>query len=94
MKTFSNDTKFLVWTAQNGYCKGCLEKIHSYHHKLPNNEANRKKFPLFIHSPMNCVGLCSDCHTNKDHLYKVTIQEAEVYEEFLRGLVNRPRKES
>jgi hypothetical protein len=86
MKTFSDKTKTQVYEAQNGYCKGCLNKIHSYHHKLPNNKANRRKFPLFIHSPFNGVGLCLDCHTNKDHLYTITEQEAEGYERFLQEL--------
>jgi len=84
-KTFSNEVKMSVYQAQNHYCKECLNKIHSWHHKLKNNEANRKLFPLFIHSPFNCAGLCCDCHTNKDHKYKVTIQEAEMYERFLRN---------
>ena len=88
METFSNQTKFEIWTSQNGYCrkKGCLEKIHSYHHRLSNNEANREKFPLLIHSVLNCTGLCSNCHTNHDYLYKITEAEATIYERFLQEL--------
>ena len=82
-KTFSNEVKGAVFEAQVGYCKGCLNSIHSFHHKLSNSVANRKSYPLFIHSPMNCVGLCLDCHINKDYKYKVTHMEAGVYERWL-----------
>ena len=82
-ETFSDEVKQAVYTAQNGMCLGCLEPIHSYHHKLSNTEPNRKLYPHFIHSPMNCAGLCMNCHTNKDHLYKVTYQEAGIYERWL-----------
>ena len=87
-KTFSDDVKRDVGEAQNGFCLdiGCLEPIHSFHHKLPNNEANRKLFPLFIHSPFNCAGLCLNDHTNNSAKFTVTIQEAEIYEKFLRKL--------
>ena len=85
-ETFTPEVKQAVYDSQNGFCLGCLEPIHSYHHKLKNTKENRRLFPLFIHSPFNCAGLCYGCHTNKDHKYKVTIQEAEMYERFLEKL--------
>jgi hypothetical protein len=84
---FSNETKQIVCDAQNEYCKGCLKRIHSIHHKLHDTEYNRKKYPLFIDSPMNGVGLCHDCHKNNSHLYKITDKEADAYEEWLRKLL-------
>ena len=84
-ETFPDDVKQAVNEAQNGYCleQGCLEPIHSYHHKLPNTEANRKLFPLFIHSPFNCAGLCLNGHTNNAANFTVTLQEAGMYERWL-----------
>ncbi len=84
--TFSKETKRAICEAQNDYCLCCLEPIHSIHHKLPNNATNRKLFPLFIHSPMNGAGLAMNCHTLKSHLYRITIEEAAIYETFLRNL--------
>jgi len=88
IETFSDQVKHDIYEAQNGYCAmvGCLQGIHSIHHKLHNTSYNRKKFPLFIHSPMNGVGLCYKCHKNYSHLFKVTEEEAEVYENYLKGL--------
>jgi len=83
ISTFPDEVKMSIFTAQNGYCKDCLEKIHSFHHKLKNCQENRRKFPLLINSAINCVGLCLNHHTNFDYLYMITEQEAAVYESFL-----------
>ena len=87
-KTFSDEVKRDVGIAQNGFCRkdGCLEHIHSYHHRLPNDKANRKKFHLFCQSPMNCTGLCLNHHANNDYEFKITENEAAVYEEWLENL--------
>ena len=84
--TFSNKVKEGVIAAQEGYCKGCLSKIHSIHHKLSNNKANRRLFPKYLHSPFNAIGLCEYHHKERSHEYKVTIKEAEMYETYLRNI--------
>jgi len=86
---FTKDIKYQICECKYGYCKteGCLNSIHSVHHKLHNTEANRKRFPLFLSSPFNAVGLCYECHTNKSHLFKITEQEAIMYEEWLLNLL-------
>ncbi len=84
---FSNDVKQQIYEAQNGYCKGCLNKIHSIHHKLRDTKYNRDKYPLFLNSPMNGVGLCYECHKNKSHMYRVSDKEAQIYEEWLISLI-------
>jgi hypothetical protein len=83
---FSAEVKENIGEAQNWYCKNCLNKIDSFHHMLSNSNVNGKKFPLFLNSPFNCVGLCQQCHDSFPHLYKVTEKEAEVYENYLKGL--------
>ena len=90
METFSTETKRMIVESQHEYCavKACLNKIHSIHHKLHNTEYNRKKFPLFIHSPMNGVGLCYEHHKNHAHLFRITEDEAEIYEVWLTNLKN------
>jgi len=89
IKTFNEETKQAVAEAQNHFCKAinCYCRIHSIHHKLPNNKVNRKKFPLFIHSVLNAVGLCSKHHSDYAHLFKITEKEAIIYEEFLQKLL-------
>ncbi len=86
--TFSKETKQAICEAQNFYCKvdGCLKPIHSIHHKLNNCRVHRVKYPKFLSSPMNAIGLCISCHTHKSHLFRITPEEGEVYENFLRGL--------
>jgi len=80
------DIQAEIVRAQNGFCKseGCYNKIHSIHHKLHNTSYNRKKFPLFLNSPFNLVGLCYKCHKDKSHLFRVTEKEAEFYERWLK----------
>jgi len=87
METFSQEVRMAMFDVQNGYCahEGCYNKITSFHHKLPNYKRYQKKFPLFLNSPFNCVGLCQECHDQYPHLYRVTDKLAEVYERFLEG---------
>ena len=84
--TFSNKVKEQIIEVQNGFCKGCLKRIHSIHHKLPNTKENRRKYPKLIHSIFNAIGLCIDCHKNESHLYAITDKEAQVYEERLNDI--------
>jgi len=89
--TFSPEVKKSIAESQNNYCKLCLNPIHSIHHKLPNNAPNRAKYPLFLHSPMNGVGLCENAHKNKAHKFKIATQKADVYERWLvKLMVNMP----
>lgn len=85
---FSEKTKQQIVTAQNNYCAmiNCTNKIHSIHHKLHDNKANEKKFPLFLNSPFNAIGLCFSCHKSNQHLFRVTTQMAQVYEDYLQAL--------
>jgi hypothetical protein len=70
--------------------KGCQRFIHSFHHRLKNTETNRKLFPLFIDSPMNCAGLCEQHHVRHASVESldITEEEAKNYEEFLESLKN------
>ena len=84
--TFSPETRQSIYNAQNGICKNCLDpidKAFGFHHMLINSKPNQAKFPLFLHSPMNCVGLCEKCHTNKPHLFRISEKLARVYENWL-----------
>jgi len=85
---FSQEVKQQIYEMQNGYCStsGCTNEIHSVHHKLQDSKFNLKKFPLFLNSVFNAIGLCYDCHKNKQHLYRITEKMAKVYESYLREL--------
>ena len=87
-KGFSVEIQQSIFNAQNGFCQvlNCPEPIQSIHHKLRNIGYNRIKFPKLIHSVFNAVGLCENCHTNNSHLFRITDKEAEIYEDYLRGL--------
>ena len=93
MSGFPEQVKRDVAKAQNNYCKGlnCVNPIHSIHHKLRNTVPNRKRFPKFINSVFNGVGLCVSCHTNNSHIYAITFEEAEIYEQFLTVLTKEER---
>lgn len=90
-ETFSHETKRQIIEAQNHMCAypGCGEPIHSIHHKLRNERPNRNSFPLFIHSPMNGVGLCDTHHTQNAYEFMITPNMAMVYEQYLTGLCEK-----
>lgn len=85
---FNEETKIQVAEAQNFYCaeENCLEPIHSIHHKLSDTVANRAKFPLFIDSIFNSVGLCFLGHKDRSHKFRITTKMAELFESYLREL--------
>ena len=88
-KTFSEDVKMSIFQAQNGICKNCLDpidKVFGWHHMLKNSKPNRAKFGLLIQSPLNCVGLCLQCHQTKPHLFRISEKLARVYEDFLNNM--------
>jgi len=91
MNDFTEELKRTLGEANNGYCSypGCINLIHSIHHKLPNTVYNQKKFPLFLQSPFNGVALCLECHTNNAHKYKITDKQAELYEKWLNELIEK-----
>ena len=85
---FSEEIKIQIAEAQNHFCAeiGCLEPIHSIHHKLHDTVANQVKFPLLINSVFNAVGLCFLGHKNHSHKFRITVKIAELFENFLREL--------
>lgn len=89
--TFSQDVRKYVFLAQNGYCgiPGCLTKIAEFHHKFANYERRNKQYPLFMQSPMNCIGLCKFHHDNYSSFDEAKLSEryAELYEWYLRTVI-------
>lgn len=53
-----------IYNSQNGFCcvGNCYEEITEFHHLVHNTKVNRKKYPLFIDSPMNLRGTCQKHH--------------------------------
>jgi len=87
MKTFDEKTRQYESDAHTGYCRieKCVNRIHSFHHRLPNTIANRKNFPLFLQSIFNIAGLCFEHHTYHSSVgVDITEREAMAYEAFLR----------
>lgn len=85
MGTFPDNIKEQIISCQNNYCgeDGCYNQIHSIHHKLHNTVVNNKNYPYFIQSPMNGIGLCLDCHTNKEHKHKISPIQAKIYNDYI-----------
>lgn len=87
--TFSQEVREAIYNSQNGYSLGTLEKIDEFHHRVPNTKANRKRFPLFLQSPFNCSGLSRAEHTNDSHKYKISLQLAQIYEDWLGDFMSK-----
>lgn len=87
VRGFPEPVRYAVGEAQHWVCKHCNNRIDDFHHKLQNTEPNRQRFPMFLNSPMNCVGLCKSCHEKYPHVYRVSMVMAEVYEEWLNELI-------
>ena len=89
MKTFSDNTRCMMLTANNGYCAypGCFNKATEFHHKFPNTTVNQRLYPLFLQSPFNCMPICNDCHMVKPKI-KIREQEAIAFEVFLQEISN------
>jgi hypothetical protein len=91
-KGFPDNIRILMSDAFSGYCSvnGCLNPVHSYHHRLPETKYYIEKYPLFIHSPFNCAPVCEQHHIHHREYstLNITEREASVYEEWLRSLIN------
>jgi len=86
-KTFDKDTRDAVFNAQHGYCRLCPRPIVDFHHKMSNTKSAKQLFPCFIHSVFNCVGLCRGCHDDRKSEIKVTHDEAMMYEQQLKDIL-------
>lgn len=85
---FNRETRELAFRIAHGYCQhsnDCAERANEIHHKLSNTQVNRRRFPLFIDSIFNACPINHGCHMGKP-LPRIREHEAEIYEEYLRGL--------
>lgn len=91
-KSFPEKIKKIAYNIYNGYCciPRCHRFIHSYHHRLAETIYNIKKFPLFIHSILNCAPVCSEHHNNHRNFDKLNLSEKEAIaiENYLNELKN------
>ena len=84
--TVSKETYFEVMECYGYRCCSCFSNEWiELHRRLPNYERYRRKFKLFLHSPMNLIPLCKSCHIAKSK-YSITEREAEMFERFLAAL--------
>ena len=73
-----------ILSAYSGYCADCTNQTTEIHHRLANTKTNRKLFPLFIQSIFNAVPLCRECHSQRSHKWKVELNLAAAYEQYLK----------
>lgn len=85
---FSDDVKLQMLKSSGGYCQasGCINKVHSVHHKFPDTKSNNKKYPLFINSIFNAIILCIDCHQNRISEFKIPERLVDEYETYLTNM--------
>ena len=84
MKKVSQETYEAVMDLYGWRCRICSAPADEIHHRLAKHKWRIKKFPLFIHSPMNLMTVCKACHNSgRIYDYEITDREAEVYEEYL-----------
>lgn len=84
---FSLEVKQEVLEESNWLCQHCKEeRISDFHHRLPNNKYNQKKYPKFLQSKKNCAGLCRKCHLSGEvtKLLRISDEEAQKFEEELK----------
>lgn len=88
VKGFTESLKQFIYHVQDGICAypGCEEPIHSIHHRFENHKWRREKYPAFIHSAFNAVGLCQGCHDNNKNYFKLYEKDAIIYERIIQGL--------
>ena len=64
--------------------EGVVAQITELHHRLHDTKENRKKFPLFINSCLNLLGVNHDKHMVRGSFGKITDLQAEDIETVLR----------
>jgi len=80
-----------LYHKQRVICPVCREPMSRLvkldrHHKLRNNESNRKNYPLLIDNDLNIQIIHNHCHTgHHGSCGKMSYQEAERLETMLRG---------
>lgn len=77
--------------ASSGYCQccyECVEKVTEFHHVIPNTQVNQTLYPLFLQSPFNMLPINNNCHMTKPLPQKPPRRIIEMYEKYLKGLVN------
>ena len=48
-------------------CRICRKRMYEQlHHLFEQTEANKKKYGVLIHHPVNLLKVCSICHLNKE----------------------------
>jgi len=77
-----------IYKHQSGRCvigssENWILPMDALHHKLHNTKVNRKKYPLFIHSILNLVGVFNALHLVRGSWGRITDIEAQKYEDFL-----------
>lgn len=89
--SFSDGVKNYMLEIYSDYClvDCCLDRAVDFHHKLNNTKSHREMFPLFINSPFNCAPVCRNHHNSHAEYPELNISEdeADVYENYLKGLI-------
>ena len=77
-----------VKRSTGGICNmpGCLNGMADLMHGNPKSEGNKKKYPLFIHSPFNLYPGCKQCHIEKPSYFALPDRMLQVREDFLESI--------
>ncbi len=90
------DVRGMVVSAYNGFCAcdDCYNKAMELHHVKSNSKLNNIRWKLFLQSPFNLVPICRGCHdSSKIYEFKITDKQADMYEQYLRGLTDESTRD-
>ena len=85
MKQINSDLKIALFDAYGWMCAipDCPNEACDTHHIVPQTKVNKKKYPLYIHSPFNLFPICQPCHMTKPLPAKPPERLVKLYEEYL-----------
>ena len=93
MKTFPID-KERIFKAYGYRCAVTGKEAHDLHHVKPNTKINRKRWPLYIDSPLNLIPINHDEHLNKPLPKAPSDLVCDLYEEWLENIVQKYFKDN
>lgn len=87
MNDFDRDLKEEMFEAVGYVCgMGSGKRADAAHHIVPNTEINRKRWPLYLQSPMNMMPVNNGFHTTQPLPGKPSALVLDVIERWLQRL--------
>lgn len=97
MKNYEAKYEYFL-SKQHYFCAIAAEELEDaymteLHHKCHQKKWRHKKYPIFMDSILNLVGVSNKWHMHKPHFRKISDRQAEKYERFLSNPIHWKYKE-